>query len=71
MSWQKWLKGLVSATIGGAANAITVMIIDPIAFNLQEGIGKLGTVVLVSALVAAAMYLKQSPLPLEEETIAH
>lgn len=63
MNWNKWLKGLVSAVIGGAANAITVMIVDPQAFNLQEGAGKLGTVALVSAIVAAAMYLKQSPLP--------
>jgi hypothetical protein len=64
MNWDRWLKGLISAIIGGAANSITVMIVDPIAFNLQEGAGKLGTVALVSAIVAAAMYLKQSPLPL-------
>jgi len=61
--WQTWLKGLISAVIGGAANSVTVMIVEPTAFNLQEGIGKLGTVCLVSAIVAAALYLKQSPLP--------
>ena len=63
MNWNRWLKGLISAVIGGAANSITVMIVDPIAFNLNEGSGKLGVVALVSALLAAAMYLKQSPLP--------
>jgi hypothetical protein len=63
MNWQTWLKGLMSAVIGGAANAITVMIVSPQDFNLQEGAGKLGTVTLVSALVAGAMYLKQSPIP--------
>lgn len=63
MDWNKWIKGLVSAIIGGGANAITVAIVDPIAFNMQEGAGKLLTVALVSAIVAAAMYLKQSPLP--------
>ncbi len=63
MTWQVWLKGLVSAIIGGAANSVTVMIVEPTAFNLQEGIGKLGTVCVVSAIVAAAMYLKSSPLP--------
>ena len=63
MDWNKWIKGLVSAVIGGGANAITVAIVDPIAFNLQEGASKLLTVALVSAIVAAAMYLKQSPLP--------
>ncbi len=60
-----WLKGLLSAVIGGAANSITVMIVDPVAFNLQTGAAKLGWVALVSAIVAAAMYLKVSPLPLE------
>ena len=63
MDWTKWIKGLVSAVIGGTANAITVAIVDPIAFNLQEGASKLLAVALVSAIVAAAMYLKQSPLP--------
>lgn len=63
MKWQKWLKGLISAIIGGAANSITVMIVEPTQFNLDEGLGKLGTVALVSAIVAAAMYLKQAPVP--------
>jgi len=63
VNWQKWLKGLISAVIGGAANSITVMIVDPLVFNLQDGASKLYTVALVSAIVSAAMYLKQSPLP--------
>ena len=63
MNRKTWLKGLVSAGIGGAANSITVMAIDPMQFNLSEGAGKLGTVALVSSIVAGAMYLKASPLP--------
>lgn len=63
MDWKMWLKGLVSAIISGAANAITVAIVEPTAFNLQEGLPKLGTVALVSAIVGASLYLKQSPLP--------
>ena len=63
MTWKVWLKGLISAIIGGAASSVTVVIVEPAAFNLQEGIGKLGTVCLVAAIVAAAMYLKASPLP--------
>ena len=63
MTWQTWLKGLLSAAIGAAANSITVVIVDPTNFNLTTGIGKLGTVALVSAIVAMAMYLKSSPLP--------
>ncbi len=58
-----WLKGLLSAIIGAAANSIVLMIADPLTFNLTTGLGKVGTVALVSAIVAAALYLKQSPLP--------
>lgn len=58
-----WLKGIVSAAIGAAANAITVMIVDPTNFNLQQNAGKVGMVALVAAIVAVAMYLKASPLP--------
>ena len=61
--WMTWLKGLISAMIGGAANAVTTMIVAPDTFNLREGLGKLGTVSAVSALISAAMYLKSSPLP--------
>jgi len=63
MDWNTWLKGLISAIIGGAANSVTVMIVSPLEFNLQEGAGKLGTVCIVSAIVSAALYLKKSPLP--------
>lgn len=63
MDWKTWFKGLVSAAIGGAANAVTVIVIDPVQFNFQDGLGKLGAVAIVSAIVAAALYLKKSPLP--------
>lgn len=63
MTWQSWLKGLISAAIGAAANGVTLIIVDPLNYNLNEGLGKLGTVCVVSAIVAVAMYLKSSPLP--------
>jgi hypothetical protein len=62
-NWQVWLKGLVSAAIGGAATAISTMIVAPEEFNLDQGIGKVAAVAVVSAIVAAANYLKQSPIP--------
>lgn len=58
-----WLKGLVSAAIGAAANSVTVIIVAPETFNLQEGLPKLASVAAISAMVAAANYLKKSPLP--------
>ena len=62
-NWKTWLKGLISAIIGGAASSVTVMAIDPMQFNVNEGLTKLGTVALVNTIIAAALYLKQSPLP--------
>ena len=63
MNWQVWLKGLISAVIGAAATASTNVIVAPETFNLQEGLSKLLQVMAVSAILAAAFYLKQSPLP--------
>lgn len=62
-----WAKGLIAAIIGGVSNTIVLMIADPLNFNLGEGIDKLVTVAATSAIVAAAMYLKQSPIPTEVE----
>lgn len=63
MDWQTWVKGLVSAIIGGGAAAVTVVIVDPLQFNFQTGAAKLLTVIGVNAIISAAMYLKASPLP--------
>jgi len=61
--WRHWAKSLIAAAISGAANSISVMLADPINFNLQSGCNKLLTVATVSAIVGVALYLKQSPLP--------
>jgi len=70
MNWKRWIKGIVSALIGGAANGVTVMIVAPESFNFADGFGKLGAVMFASAVVSVAMYLKQSPLPGEDKTVA-
>lgn len=61
--WRNWLKGMISAAIGAAANTVTVMIVAPETFNINEGLHKVFTVAAVSAFVAVCNYLKQSPLP--------
>ena len=63
MNWKHWIHGLGSAFIGGGATAVTVIVIDPLTFNLQNGLEKVVTAFLVSAFVSACFYLKQSPLP--------
>lgn len=62
-----WIRGLLAAVIGGASNAVTTVIVAPETFNFQEGLGKLGAIAASSALVSAAMYLKQSPVPNGDE----
>lgn len=61
-----WLKGILSAAIGGAANGIASIAIAPETFNLQAGGGKLAMITGFGALLAVCNYLKQSPLPKEE-----
>ena len=62
-TWIKWFKGLVSAAIGGAANAVTASIVSPETFNFGDGLNKMLVMAGAGSLLAAAMYLKQSPLP--------
>lgn len=60
--WMNWIKGLVSAIIGAAASAVTVVVVDPVAFSPTD-FKKLGWVMLVNGIIAGGLYLKQSPLP--------
>lgn len=56
-----WAKNLVAAAIGGAANVVCLLVVDPVRFS---GDWKaLGTAAGIGALIAVAGYLKQSPLP--------
>ena len=70
MDWLKvlksgwfWIHGLLGAVIGGVATSIGTMIVDPLTFNLAEGLPNLINVIKVSAIISGALYLKKSPLP--------
>jgi len=65
--WFNWLKGILSAAIGGAANGIASIAIAPETFNLQNGWKKLAMMTVFGAVLAVANYLKQSPLPMEDD----
>ncbi len=70
MNLRTWIHGLVAAFIGGAAASVTNLIVAPESFNMTpEGLKKLGWAVLASGVVAAALYLKQSPLPPAEKEL--
>ena len=57
-----WLKGIFTAAITGAANAVLLVIIAPQAFSLND-LETLGLAAFAMSLVNVAAYLKQSPLP--------
>lgn len=65
MKWGPWIKGILSAGIGGGATAVSTMIVAPDQFNIQTGLKNVVAVAAVSALVSVANYLKQSPIPPE------
>jgi hypothetical protein len=70
-----WLKGLAAAAIAGAANGVitgfAAVGIDPAHFNLQSGLKPTLAIAGVSALmggiIGVAAYLKQSPLPVNDQ----
>lgn len=60
---RRWLVGLIGAAINVAANSITLMVVDPLKFNLFDGgAAELGKVAVVSAIIGAALYVKTHPL---------
>ena len=64
--WRTWLHGLLGAFNQSGATAVSVMVIDPAKFNLDEGLVNIGKLMLVSGIIGAALYLKSSPVPPEE-----
>jgi hypothetical protein len=71
-----WAKGLLAAAIAGAANGVitgfAAVGIDPTHFNLQAGLRPTlaiaGVSAVMSGIIGVAAYLKQSPLPADDQT---
>lgn len=59
----KWLKGLLSAMIGGAFSGVVIGVVDPQNFNWEQGKTQLGMICFLLGLSHAAMYVKNSPFP--------
>jgi hypothetical protein len=70
-----WAKGLFAAAIAGSANGIitgfAAVGIDPAHFNLQAGLRPTlaiaGMSAVTSGIIGVAAYLKQSPLPSDDQ----
>jgi hypothetical protein len=63
MTWRSWTLGLIDASLNSAASAVAVTVVDPEDFNVGAGLGKLGSVMLVSFVVGGALYIKSHRLP--------
>jgi hypothetical protein len=78
-NWKTWLLGIAAAGIAGGANGVitgfAAVGIDPQHFNLQSGLHSTlmiaGVSALMSSIIGVAAYLKQSPLPGENESNSH
>lgn len=64
-----YLRGLYSAGISGASNAVIFILADPNTYNLfQGGARKLAAVTFLNALLGFATYSKEHPLPNPDDT---
>lgn len=64
-SIELWLKGVVAAIVGGAANSVASILADSSVFNPGTALGwkHIGISAASGALIGLVMYLKQSPVP--------
>lgn len=66
-NWRAWIKGLIHAGISGGTAAISTSIVAPETFNFGEGLNKLVSVALISAIVSISKFLSAYPFP-EDKT---
>lgn len=66
-NWRAWIKGLIHAGISGGTAAISTSIVAPETFNFGEGLNKLVSVALISAIVSISKFLSVYPFP-EDKT---
>lgn len=57
-----WIKSLAAAIIGGAANAVAVVVVLPDKFSFAD-LPSLAKVAVAGMIIALVGFLKQSPLP--------
>ena len=63
--WSVWLKGLISALVSGGATGVSATLVVPTDVQAVHPM-LIWKIAGVGALVGAANYLKQSPLPKED-----
>lgn len=64
-----WLRGIVATAINGFASGLILLIADPVAFNFDAGFKKMLATSGIFALIGLANYLKQHPLPDDDDVV--
>jgi hypothetical protein len=64
VNWKAWIYSIIAAAIGGAATALSAVIVAPATFNFTgAGWTNLWHMAVVGAIIPVLTLLKQSPLP--------
>jgi hypothetical protein len=72
MNLKTWFKGLGVFALSSMITALATMSLDPASFNFSRaGLAKVGAAALVIGAKAVLLYLKQSPLPGNQNSIAN
>lgn len=66
MEWRFWFRGLIAAAINSAAGGVAIVVVDPHTFGDWHQLVK---VCAVLAITGAALYLKQHPLPEDDDHV--
>ena len=64
-----WVRSLIATAINGFASGVILIVAAPETFNLGTGLEKLLGTSTVFAIVGLANFLKQHPLPDDENTV--
>jgi hypothetical protein len=68
MNLKTWFKGLGVFVLSSFITALATMTLDPASFNFSKaGLAKVGAAALVIGVKAVLLYLKQSPLPGDQQ----
>lgn len=58
-----WVYSATSTFIGGGASSVAAIVIDPVKFNIHDGLANVGKMFVTAGVINLVLYLKQSPLP--------
>lgn len=66
--WTVWLRGLISGAVSGASTGVAAMLAVPEVANTVHP-GAVLKIAAIGALVGLANYLRQSPLPSDDQLV--